>query len=123
MAAGARMGGGGSRHRTIGSAVRAAREGAVIAIAAGVYHENLVLDKSVTLLAEGDDGTVELVAGNGPAIAVRAGDATVRGLALRGSGPDAVACLRQASRWSRPRSAPARSTCVVAPRSGWSTAG
>jgi hypothetical protein len=79
-----------SRHRTIGSAVRAAKDGTVIAIAAGVYHEQLVIDKSLTLLAD-DDGTVELVASEGPAVAVRAGEATLRGLALRGSGRDGVA--------------------------------
>ena len=80
-----------SRHRTIGSAVRAAQDGTVIAIAAGVYHEHLVIDKSLTLLADGDEGTVELVATGGPAVAVRAGEAVVRGLTLRGSGPDGVA--------------------------------
>ena len=79
-----------SRHRTIGSAVRAAKEGSVIAVAAGVYHEQLVIDKTVTVLAEGEDGTVELIAAEGPAVAVRAGSATVRGLSLRGAGPDGV---------------------------------
>src|SRR5882724_4450909 len=79
-----------SRHRTIGSAVRAAKEGGIIAVAAGVYHEHLVIDKSVTVLADGDDGTVELVATEGPAVEVRAGFMTVRGLTLRGGGPDGV---------------------------------
>ncbi|WP_433534605.1 right-handed parallel beta-helix repeat-containing protein [Micromonospora sp. CA-249363] len=79
-----------SRHRTIGSAVRAAQDGTVIAIAAGIYHEHVVIDKSLTLLADGDEGTVELVAGTGPAVAVRAGDAAVHGLTLRGAGPDGV---------------------------------
>jgi len=87
-----------SRHRTIGSAVRSAKDGSVIAIAPGVYRENLVLDKSVTLLADGDDGTVELVAGDGPAVSVRAGDATVHGLTLRGSGPDGVTVAVQGGR-------------------------
>ena len=80
-----------SRHRTIGSAVRAAKEGSIIAVAAGVYHEHLVIDKSVTVLADGDAGTVELVATEGPAVAVRAGFVTVRGLTLSGGGPDGVA--------------------------------
>ncbi|GAA5179162.1 right-handed parallel beta-helix repeat-containing protein [Rugosimonospora acidiphila] len=79
-----------SRHRTIGSAVRAARDGSIIAVAAGVYHEHLVIDKSVTVLADGDDGTVELVASEGPAVAVRSGSATVHGLTLRGAGADGV---------------------------------
>jgi Holliday junction resolvasome RuvABC ATP-dependent DNA helicase subunit len=80
-----------SRHRTIGSAVRAAKEGGIIAVAAGVYRESLVIDKSVTVLAEADDGTVELFAVEGPAIAVRAGTVTVRGLTLRGAGLDGIA--------------------------------
>jgi hypothetical protein len=80
-----------SRHRSIGSAVRAAKDGTVIAIAAGVYHEQVVIDKSLTLLVDGDEGSVEVVAGEGPAVTVRAGEATVTGLNLRGCGPDGVA--------------------------------
>ena len=87
-----------SRHRTIGSAVRAAKDGTVIAIAPGVNPESLVLDKAVTLLADGDDGTVELVGGDAPAVAVRAGEATVHGLTLRGSGRDGVTVAVQGGR-------------------------
>ncbi|HWS36282.1 MAG TPA: right-handed parallel beta-helix repeat-containing protein [Actinoplanes sp.] len=80
-----------SRHRTIGSAVRAAKDGATITVAAGVYRECLVIDKSVTVLADDDDGTVELIATAGPAVEVRAGTATVHGFTLRGAGPDGLA--------------------------------
>ncbi|GAB2943609.1 right-handed parallel beta-helix repeat-containing protein [Micromonospora polyrhachis] len=73
-----------SRHKTIGSAVRAAREGSVISVAAGVYRERLVLDRAVTIVAEEDTGSVELVCAEGPALAVRFGGVTVRGLIIRG---------------------------------------
>ncbi|MER7277840.1 right-handed parallel beta-helix repeat-containing protein [Dactylosporangium sp. NPDC000244] len=71
-----------SRHRTIGAAVRAARDGAVIAVAGGVYRERLVLDKTVTIVADDDGERVELVPVDGPALVVT-GAATVRGLVLR----------------------------------------
>ncbi|MGW0435124.1 right-handed parallel beta-helix repeat-containing protein [Micromonospora sp. NPDC003197] len=73
-----------SRHKTIGSAVRAAREGSVISVAAGVYRERLVLDRAVTIVAEENAGSVELVCAEGPALAVRFGGVTVRGLTIRG---------------------------------------
>jgi Holliday junction resolvasome RuvABC ATP-dependent DNA helicase subunit/nitrous oxidase accessory protein NosD len=87
-----------SRHRTIGAAVRAAKEGGVIAVAAGVYRECLVLDKTVTIVTEDDGGTVELVAAEGPALTVRGGAVTVRGLTVRGSRPDGVTVAADAGR-------------------------
>ncbi|WP_432990753.1 right-handed parallel beta-helix repeat-containing protein [Dactylosporangium sp. CA-233914] len=80
-----------SRYRTIGAAIRAAKDGGVISVVAGVYRESLVFDKSVTVTAEGGEGTVELVAAHGPVLVVRAGRATIRGIALRGREPGAVA--------------------------------
>ena len=77
-----------SRHRTIGSAVRAAKEGTVISVAPGVYLERLVLDRSVTIVAERGGGAVELTSPEGPALAVRAGTAVVRGLTVRGTRAD-----------------------------------
>ncbi|WP_328533890.1 right-handed parallel beta-helix repeat-containing protein [Micromonospora zamorensis] len=73
-----------SRHRTIGAAVRAAKPGTVVAVAAGTYRECLVLDGTVTVMAENADGLVELVAAEGPALMVRAGTVTARGLTIRG---------------------------------------
>ncbi|WP_433385971.1 right-handed parallel beta-helix repeat-containing protein [Micromonospora sp. KLBMP9576] len=80
-----------SRHRSIGAAVRAAREGTVITVAPGVYRERLVLDRSVTIVAEDGGGAVELACPDGPALAVRSGTALVRGLTVRGARADAVA--------------------------------
>ncbi|MFI7076202.1 right-handed parallel beta-helix repeat-containing protein [Micromonospora sp. NPDC049903] len=80
-----------SRHRTISSAIRAARDGGVVSVVAGVYRESLTVDKSVTLVAENDGGAVELVAPHGPALAVRSGSATIRGFVLSGTGAVVVA--------------------------------
>jgi nitrous oxidase accessory protein NosD len=74
-----------SRHKTIGSAIRAASEGTTIAVAAGVYRERLVLDRSVTIVAEDVAGSVELVSPDGPALSVRFGAAAVRGITVRGA--------------------------------------
>ena len=80
-----------SRHKSIGSAVRAAKEGTVIAVAPGVYREQLVVDRPVTIMAEDQAGTVELVGVDGPALSVRSGSVTVRGLTIRGPRPGALA--------------------------------
>ena len=87
-----------SRYRTIGAAVQAARDGGTVTVAAGVYRESVVFDKSVTVLAEGDRGSVELIAGTGPAVLVRAGTATVRGITVRGADLDGVAVAVQGGR-------------------------
>jgi nitrous oxidase accessory protein NosD len=75
-------------HRTIGSALRAAADGGVVVVSTGVYTESLVLDRDVTIQADGD---VEVVSASGPALHVRAGTAAVRGLTIRGTSPDEVA--------------------------------
>ncbi len=54
-------------------------------IAAGVYQESLVLDRDVTLVADADGAAVELVSTEGPAVLVRGGAATLRGLTIRGT--------------------------------------
>ena len=78
-------------HRTIGSAIRAAADGGVVTISPGVYAERLVVDRNVTIVADTGGGAVELVCPavpaqpGGPALLVRGGAATVRGLAIRGA--------------------------------------
>jgi Right handed beta helix region/ATPase family associated with various cellular activities (AAA)/AAA lid domain len=74
-------------HRTIGSAIRAAADGGVVTISPGVYPESVALDRDVTIVADTERGRVELVCPDGPALLVRAGVATVRGLAIRGGQP------------------------------------
>ncbi|GAA5193279.1 right-handed parallel beta-helix repeat-containing protein [Rugosimonospora acidiphila] len=78
-------------HRTIGAAVRAAPDGSTVIVAAGSYQESLTIDRDVTIVAESSDAVVELVANGGPALVLRAGNATVRGLAIRGPDPAGVA--------------------------------
>ena len=69
-------------HRSITAAVRAAADGAVVSVAPGTYRESLVLDRPVTLVAEGGAGAVELVATRGPALTLRAQAAAVHGFTL-----------------------------------------
>jgi hypothetical protein len=78
-------------HRTINAAVRAAVDGSTVMVAAGSYPESVTLDRDVTIVAESADAVVELVATGGPALVVRSGNATVRGLVIRGSDPAGVA--------------------------------
>jgi len=78
-------------HRTIGSAIRAAADGGLVTISPGVYPESVALDRDVTIVADSERGPVELVCPDGPALLVRAGVATVRGLAIRGGQPHTAA--------------------------------
>ncbi len=76
-------------HRSIGAALRAAGDGAVVTVAAGTYHESILIDRDVSII--GDNGAVELVASFGPALEGRAASATVRGVVLHGADPGGVA--------------------------------
>ncbi len=79
-------------HRTIGSALRAAADGAVVVVTAGVYTESLVLDRDVTILADiAGGGPVELVCSDGPSLLVRGGTADVQRLTIRGTADHPVA--------------------------------
>ena len=71
-------------HRTIAAALRAAADGAVVSVMPGVYRENLVLDRPVTLLAEKGPDTVTLFAVHGTALRLSASSGEVRGFSVRG---------------------------------------
>jgi nitrous oxidase accessory protein NosD/Holliday junction resolvasome RuvABC ATP-dependent DNA helicase subunit len=73
-------------HRTIGAAIRAADDGSVVSIQAGVYQESLVLDRDVTLVAEKGPGTVRIVGTHGPAVSVTSGAAVLRDILIEGAG-------------------------------------
>ncbi|WP_327233299.1 right-handed parallel beta-helix repeat-containing protein [Streptomyces sp. NBC_01317] len=79
--------GGRGAFRRIGDAVRAARPGDLVVVAPGSYPEAVVLDRSVTLAADGAPGSVTLAAppGDGPALTVTGRDCAVRGLTVRGA--------------------------------------
>ncbi|WP_329366233.1 right-handed parallel beta-helix repeat-containing protein [Streptomyces sp. NBC_01483] len=71
-------------HRTIGSAIRAAADGAVVSIQPGSYTESLVLDRDITVVAEKGPGTVRITAAHGPAISVSTGHVILRELEFEG---------------------------------------
>ncbi|GAA4215799.1 right-handed parallel beta-helix repeat-containing protein [Actinocatenispora rupis] len=77
-------------HRTITTALRAASNGSVISVGPGVYHESVLVDRDVTIVADREHGVVELVATDGPALVSRGGAVTVQGLTVRGDGPEAA---------------------------------
>ncbi|WFE25448.1 AAA family ATPase [Solwaraspora sp. WMMD791] len=66
-------------HRSVGAALRAADVGGTVTIRAGRYREALVLDRAVTLVAEGEPGSVRIVTPVAPVLVVGA-PVTVRGV-------------------------------------------
>ncbi|MHC4550456.1 MAG: nitrous oxide reductase family maturation protein NosD [Planctomycetota bacterium] len=71
-------------HATISAAIAAAAPGDTIVVAPGVYEENVVVDRSVTLVGE---GYPHLFGGHaGDVVLVRADDVELRGFVVRGSG-------------------------------------
>jgi Holliday junction resolvasome RuvABC ATP-dependent DNA helicase subunit/nitrous oxidase accessory protein NosD len=78
-------------HRTIGAAIHAAADGAVITVAAGVYQESVLIDRDVTIVAEVADDPVEIAATYGPAVVSRSNKAVLRGFVIRGADPGGVA--------------------------------
>jgi Holliday junction resolvasome RuvABC ATP-dependent DNA helicase subunit/nitrous oxidase accessory protein NosD len=78
-------GGASSGYRTIGEALRAATDGAVVTIAAGRYEESLVIDRVVTLAAVRDGGGVEIHSASGITVAVAAEGVQLTGLTVSGS--------------------------------------
>ena len=72
-------------YRTIGEALRAATDGAVVTIAAGRYEEQLVIDRVVTLVPEQDPGSVEVHSESGITVAVAAEGVQLSGLKLSGA--------------------------------------
>jgi nitrous oxidase accessory protein NosD len=86
-------GGGWGAHRTIGAAVLAAADGATVSVQPGEYHEALVVDRPVTIVAAKGAGTVRLVSVDRPALTVTGSDVTVRDMELEGPAGDDVAVL------------------------------
>ncbi|MFJ3756474.1 right-handed parallel beta-helix repeat-containing protein [Streptomyces sp. NPDC090080] len=72
-------------YRTVMAAIRAAEDGAVVHVQPGVYHESLLLDTDVTVLAEKGPGTVRIVAAHGPAVSVVGGAPVLRGVTVQSS--------------------------------------
>ncbi|WP_026120072.1 right-handed parallel beta-helix repeat-containing protein [Nocardiopsis potens] len=80
---------GGADYRTIGEAVAAAGDGAVLSLAPGRYDEKLVLTRVVTLMAAEEPGSVELLSSEGSVITSIAEAVKLTGLVLRGRDSEA----------------------------------
>ncbi|OKI58187.1 right-handed parallel beta-helix repeat-containing protein [Micromonospora sp. CB01531] len=73
---------------TIAAALEAAAPGATVAVQPGTYRERLRLTRDVTVVAEDGRGTVTIDGGDGVAVFVAAGAGTLRGVKVRGGGPN-----------------------------------
>ncbi|MEU3019265.1 right-handed parallel beta-helix repeat-containing protein [Nocardiopsis sp. NPDC007018] len=80
---------GGAEFRTIGEALAAASDGAVLSLAPGRYDEKLVLSRVVTLMAAEGPGTVEILCSSGSAVTSVAEAVKLTGLVLRGRDKEA----------------------------------
>jgi hypothetical protein len=69
--------------RTVAAAVRAAADGAVITVRPGLYPENLVLTKPVTITSSDGAASAVIAPPNGRVLTMATGAAEVRGLILR----------------------------------------
>ncbi|GAA3493192.1 hypothetical protein GCM10019016_002910 [Streptomyces prasinosporus] len=76
--------------RTIGEALAQARTGAVIRVRPGRYAENLVIRHRVTIVGEGEPGTVELCPRDGTAVTLMADAVMLGALTLRGRDKEAA---------------------------------
>ncbi|MBX5328617.1 hypothetical protein HM003_04610 [Candidatus Bathyarchaeota archaeon A05DMB-5] len=71
---------------SIQEAINAAENGDTVLVYAGVYFENVVVNKSVSLVGEGWESTVVDGGGSGHVVLVEADNVTVCGFTLRNSG-------------------------------------
>ncbi|MEW1724901.1 right-handed parallel beta-helix repeat-containing protein [Streptomyces sp. NPDC093109] len=97
--------------QTIGEALAKARTGAVIRVRSGRYAENLTVRTRVTIVAEGEPGSVEISPRRGTAVTLVADAVMLTDLTLRGGGED-VAVV------DAPRGQVAMDGCTVI-GSGW----
>ncbi|MES4904189.1 MULTISPECIES: right-handed parallel beta-helix repeat-containing protein [unclassified Streptomyces] len=74
--------------RTIGEALAKARTGAVIRVKPGRYRENLTVRTRLTIVADGDRGSVEICPPRGTAVVLVADAVMLTDLTLRGGSED-----------------------------------
>ncbi|MGO4757867.1 sporulation protein, partial [Streptomyces sp. 2MCAF27] len=74
--------------RTIGEALAKARTGAVIRVKPGRYRENLTVRTRLTIVADGDRGSVEICPPRGTAVVLVADAVMLTDLTLRGGAED-----------------------------------
>jgi nitrous oxidase accessory protein NosD len=82
-------------HRTIGAAVHAAADGAVVSVQPGVYQEAVLLDRNVTVVAAKGPGTVRIVSPHRPALTLHGCAATVQDIAFEAASDKETAVLVQ----------------------------
>ncbi|MFE0019805.1 right-handed parallel beta-helix repeat-containing protein [Amycolatopsis sp. NPDC059021] len=87
-------------HRSIATAVEEASDGAVILVGSGLYKENVVLTKAVTITAEDGPGTVRVVAASGVAMMLAAESAALTGLVIEASDGESPAVFASAGQLS-----------------------
>jgi len=69
---------------SLGEALRAAAPGAHILVRPGLYREGLVIDRPVEIIGQGAREEIVIAQADASCIRMRTGEATVRGLTLRG---------------------------------------
>jgi nitrous oxidase accessory protein NosD len=79
--------------RTITAGIRVVADGGVVSVAPGEYRESVVLDRTVTVVAERGPDTVRLVAPRGAALTVSGGAGIVRDLTVEAGPGDDPAVL------------------------------
>ncbi len=72
--------------RSIGEAIRSAEAGARIRVDPGEYHETLLVDKDIEIIAVGEPGAVVIDVKGAACLIIRTGKAVVRGLSLYSRG-------------------------------------
>lgn len=78
-------------YQSIGEALRAASDGALITVAAGTYEEALVITRMVTVAAESGAGEVLIRARSGSAVVIDAEAVQLSGLTISGGDDDTAA--------------------------------
>src|SRR5580700_4639424 len=79
--------------RTIMAGIQAVADGGLVSVAPGVYRESIVLNRTVTVVAEKGADSVRLIGAGGAAITVAAGAGTIRDLGVEAAPGDGRAVL------------------------------
>lgn len=73
---------GDTSYTTIASAIEAAKEGSLILVKPGIYRENVVLNKSLTIQGDGKREDIRVESSSGTVMAIEAPQVVVRGLTI-----------------------------------------
>ncbi|HHF56515.1 MAG TPA: hypothetical protein ENL42_06355, partial [Thermoplasmatales archaeon] len=84
---------GGKDFTCIQDAIATANSGDTIFIYSGVYYENIIIDKRITLLGEGRDSVIIDGGGSGNVIIVRTNGVEISEVYIRNGGPSSAGIL------------------------------